>query len=67
MGEAPPAPLPRQIAYIIGNEGCERVSFYGLRNVLTVFLVSVLLLDLPEAEREGAAAREGALRRAALR
>ncbi len=55
MSEAQPAPLPRQIAYIIGNEGCERFSFYGMRNVLTVFLVSVLLLDLPAAEREGAA------------
>jgi len=55
VSEAQPAPLPRQIAYIIGNEGCERFSFYGMRNVLTVFLVSVLLLDLPAAEREGAA------------
>ncbi len=27
--------LPRQIAYIIGNEGCERFSFYGMRNILT--------------------------------
>jgi POT family proton-dependent oligopeptide transporter len=47
--------LPRQIAFIIGNEGCERFSFYGMRNILTVFLVSTLLLDVPEAERGGAA------------
>ncbi len=45
------ARVPRQIAYIIGNEGCERFSFYGMRNILTVFLVSTLLLDLPEAQR----------------
>jgi POT family proton-dependent oligopeptide transporter len=45
------ARLPRQIPYIIGNEGCERFSFYGMRNVLTTFLVSYLLLDLPEGER----------------
>ena len=45
------APIPRQIRYIIGNEGCERFSFYGMRNILTVFLVSSLLLYLPEAER----------------
>jgi proton-dependent oligopeptide transporter, POT family len=32
----PKAPIPRQIRYIIGNEGCERFSFYGMRNILTV-------------------------------
>ena len=45
------APIPRQIRYIIGNEGCERFSFYGMRNILTVFLVSSLLLYLPEGDR----------------
>ena len=49
------APIPRQIPFIIGNEGCERFSFYGMRNILTSFLVSSLLLYLPAAEREGAA------------
>ena len=48
-------PVPRQISYIIGNEGCERFSFYGMRNILTVFLVTSLLQYLPEAERAGAA------------
>ncbi len=52
---AAPAPIPRQIPYIIGNEGCERFSFYGMRNILTVFLVSSLLLHLPEGERAIAA------------
>jgi POT family proton-dependent oligopeptide transporter len=47
----PRAPIPKQIRYIIGNEGCERFSFYGMRNILTVFLVSSLLLYLPEADR----------------
>src|ERR1044071_2124713 len=51
----PQAPIPRQIRYIIGNEGCERFSFYGMRNILTVFLVSSLLLYLPEGERTRAA------------
>ena len=57
-GDAAPSaktPIPRQIAYIIGNEGCERFSFYGMRNILTVFLVTSLLQYLPEAERPGAA------------
>ena len=50
------ARLPRQIPYIIGNEGCERFSFYGMRNILVPFLVSSLLLAyLPESEREGTA------------
>ncbi|HEY8996149.1 MAG TPA: oligopeptide:H+ symporter [Lacunisphaera sp.] len=54
-GAAPPVRIPRQIAYIIGNEGCERFSFYGMRNILTVFLVSSLLMYLPEGDRAGAA------------
>jgi proton-dependent oligopeptide transporter, POT family len=54
-GAAPPARIPRQIAYIIGNEGCERFSFYGMRNILTVFLVTSLLAYLPEGDRAGAA------------
>jgi POT family proton-dependent oligopeptide transporter len=57
---AAPAQLPRQIAYIIGNEGCERFSFYGMRNILTQFLASSALLFtatalISPAEREGAA------------
>ncbi len=37
------------------NEGCERFSFYGMRNILTPFLVGSLLLYAPEAERAGRA------------
>lgn len=47
--------LPRQIPYIIGNEACERFSFYGMRNILTPFLVTTLLLYAPMAERAGIA------------
>jgi POT family proton-dependent oligopeptide transporter len=48
--------LPRQVPYIIGNEACERFSFYGMRNILVQFLVSsVLLAYLPDAERAAAA------------
>jgi len=36
--------MPSQIPYIIGNEACERFSFYGMRNILTGFLISTLLL-----------------------
>src|ERR1041385_5035546 len=49
--------MPAQIPFIIANEGCERFSFYGMRNILTAFLTSSLLVYLPEAER-GTAATE---------
>lgn len=60
LPDADRARLPGQIAYIIGNEGCERFSFYGMRNILTQFLVSSSLLftasqAVSQAEREGAA------------
>ena len=49
--------MPRQIPFIIGNEACERFSFYGMRNILTVFLIDWLLRSnvAGQAEREGAA------------
>ena len=47
--------MPRQIPFIIGNEACERFSFYGMRNILTPFLVGSLLAYAPEAERAGMA------------
>lgn len=59
MSEATPASaagrMPRQIPFIIGNEACERFSFYGMRNILTPFLVTSLLLYAPVAERAGIA------------
>ncbi len=47
--------MPPQIPYIIGNEACERFSFYGMRNILTPFLVTSLLLSAPLVERAGIA------------
>jgi POT family proton-dependent oligopeptide transporter len=34
----PQGRMPRQVPFIIANEGCERFSFYGMRNILTTFL-----------------------------
>jgi POT family proton-dependent oligopeptide transporter len=51
----PVAKMPPQIPYIIGNEGCERFSFYGMRNILTVFLMTSLLLAVPEGLRKAEA------------
>ncbi|WP_437561897.1 POT family MFS transporter [Sorangium sp. So ce542] len=36
--------FPPQIKYIIGNEGCERFSFYGMKNILTFFLINYMLI-----------------------
>ncbi len=49
------AKMPRQIPFIIASEGCERFSFYGMRNILTVFLMTSLLLSIPEPLRAGMA------------
>jgi len=35
---------PPQVKYIIGNEGCERYSFYGMRAILTVFMTQYLMM-----------------------
>lgn len=51
----PKGKLPSQIPFIIGNEAAERFSFYGMRNVLTDFLVGYLLISLAESERQAAA------------
>lgn len=52
----PTGKMPRQIPFIIGNEGCERFSFYGMRNILTVFLAMTFFSYLPvEGDRQAAA------------
>jgi len=51
--------MPRQIRYIIGNEACERFSFYGMRNILVPFLISsVLLAYLPAGSERDTAAKD---------
>ena len=50
----PTGRMPRQIPFIIANEGCERFSFYGMRSILAVFLATTFFTHLakPEAESE---------------
>ena len=36
---------PKQLPYIIASEACERFSFYGMRNILTPFLMTALLMS----------------------
>ncbi|HSP81956.1 MAG TPA: MFS transporter, partial [Myxococcaceae bacterium] len=50
--------FPPQIKYIIGNEACERFSYYGMRNILTVFLIQFLLVQhVPEEATRTAEAK----------
>lgn len=32
---------PRGVPYIVGNEGCERFSYYGMRSILFVYIVDL--------------------------
>ncbi len=34
---------PSQIRYIIGNEACERFSYYGMRSILAVYITTAFL------------------------
>lgn len=53
------ARMPRQIPFIIANEGCERFSFYGMRNILTPFLTLFLLVQAyPDKALRADAAKE---------
>jgi POT family proton-dependent oligopeptide transporter len=42
--------FPPQIKYIVGNEACERFSFYGMRAILVVFMMRSLQMAAPEAK-----------------
>lgn len=37
---------PKGVPYIIGNEGCERFSFYGMRGILTQYAKFLILMYL---------------------
>lgn len=41
--------LPPQTKYIVGNEACERFSFYGMRSILTLYMTSMLLMSEKDA------------------
>ena len=39
---------PPPIKFIIGNEACERFSYYGIRSILALYISKVLFQELPE-------------------
>ncbi len=41
--------FPAQIKYIVGNEACERFSFYGMRSLLVVYITTILAKSTDEA------------------
>ena len=51
---------PKGVPYIIGNEGCERFSFYGMKAILYIYIIGLYLqvngLDYATASREATAA-----------
>jgi proton-dependent oligopeptide transporter, POT family len=50
MARDPKDRFPPQIKYIIGNEGCERFSFYGMSAILTVHMMDTLRFQEHDAE-----------------
>ena len=36
--------MPPGIPYIVGNEAAERFSFYGMKGILTIFMIKYLWL-----------------------
>ena len=42
-------PIPPQTKFIIGNEACERFSFYGMRSILTLYMTGMLAMSQSEA------------------
>ncbi len=41
--------FPPQVAFIVGNEACERFSYYGMKSILMLYISGVLLKTKDEA------------------
>ncbi len=41
--------FPPQTKYIVGNEACERFSFYGMKSILVLYMVNALAMSESEA------------------
>ena len=47
---SPAERYPPSVRYIVGSEGAERFSFYGMRSILTIYMARYLLVPEHEAE-----------------
>jgi POT family proton-dependent oligopeptide transporter len=45
-----PRRYPAQVKFIVGNEACERFSFYGMRSILTTYMLTFLLYSQRDAK-----------------
>lgn len=50
MSASAPERYPPQVKYIVGNEACERFSFYGTSSILTVYMLQHLLYEAQDAK-----------------
>ncbi|MEO0278911.1 MAG: POT family MFS transporter, partial [candidate division WOR-3 bacterium] len=41
--------FPRSVYYIVGNEAAERFSYYGMRSILTLYMINILLMTEAQA------------------
>ncbi len=41
--------LPKQTIFIVGNEACERFSFYGMRSILALYMINELMMSETES------------------
>ena len=41
--------LPSQTKFIVGNEACERFSFYGMRSILVLYMTGMLAMSESDA------------------
>ena len=41
--------FPPQTKYIVGNEACERFSFYGMKSILVLYMVNALAMSESDA------------------
>ncbi|XP_045463316.1 peptide transporter family 1-like isoform X2 [Harmonia axyridis] len=46
---APKTKYPYSVFFIVSNEFCERFCFYGMRSILTLYLVNILLFSKADA------------------
>jgi len=47
-----PVAYPKRIFFIIGMEACERFSYYGMRAILTIYLIYLLKPHYPDNEEQ---------------
>lgn len=50
--------FPRSVFFIVGTEACERFSFYGMRSILTLYIIYELMKDLSASGADGLRAAE---------